>query len=286
MGTDYDSIVQGRRRNWDALKPEEVRRKEQEEARARREEERQKRGVRFTSFHDLRRKLQEAALAEDAAKFRLALRRSAVLLGAFVILVATIIIIDRVASSRAAQAIIKGVETYDQRVENGEAIHVLDEPVGAFASWRSGWVRGDMERLVATFSPAYVGRISTKNDRSAVVAEYKRMYEAGGMTGNVALAEQFFAADAAYVPRRPWSDKSLAIFRSQVMVHEGVERIYIAAFSYHSKTGKWGFFDMREAPYFSIRWRDEGDVKPLRTGPNATRYDEEGYEIPIGDDDE
>ena len=68
MPIDYDKIVEGRRRNWESLKPEEIREQEREAQRERLRKEREEKGK--EGFFARRQRLKDEAAAEDRKRFR------------------------------------------------------------------------------------------------------------------------------------------------------------------------------------------------------------------------
>jgi len=277
---DYETIVKGRRRNWDALKPDEVRQREKEEERARREAERDKdpnRGM--TGFQRWRAHLMEQARIQDRKQFDAAMRQAAIIGGVFVACVVVWLVIEQVLATQARSLFSQRASGYETALGSNQAINNLEDPLGAFTTWRSAWMREDYGQLVRTFSPNYLRRVEPSGDQSALARTYLKMAASGGMQPSIALAQNFGSPEPLRVPRAPWSDGQLAIFRSQPIVLYGEEKLYTAAFSFDAKTGTWRFSDLRESPYFSVKWKTEEDILPLKVGSGATRYDDDGNEM-------
>ncbi|MBI1291684.1 hypothetical protein GC173_10640 [bacterium] len=277
---DYDAIVKGRRRNWDALKPDEVRQREKEEERTRRQEELDKspnRGA--TGFQRWRARLLERAREEDQRRFQLALRQSLMMAGIFAVCFVGWIAVERIVAQQARALFSKRANDYEAALTDKQAIFTLEDPLGAFSTWRSAWIREDYPMLVKTFSNNYLGRVQPNKDQSALVKEYRKMAENGGMESSIAVAINFGDPDPVRLPSRPWLDGDLAIFRSQPIIIYGEEKSYTAAISFDGKSGTWRFADMRESQYFSVRWKKEDQIPPFQAGSGAARYNDEGYEL-------
>lgn len=275
---DYEKIVKGRRRNWDPLKPDEVRQREKEEERARKEAERAS-GKRETSFQRLRRRFREAAEAEDRARFNRALRQSIILGGSFLLFVGLWITVSAVTRSRAFESLRSNVSENDAAIRKGLRVFRLNDPAGAFASWRSAWLREDYDDLVKTFSQTYLRRSMPSGDASKLIDDYIGIAATGGMESNITLAGQLADADPMIVPRKPWRNGQLALFQSQTVVSMGIDKQYTLAFAYDANSQNWRFADMRESQFFSVKWLTEADIKPLKAGVNATVFDERGSVI-------
>jgi hypothetical protein len=281
---DYDHIVKGRRRNWDPLKPEEVRQREKEEERARREAERAAKGVGQTGFQKLRKRFLEANEAADKEEFRRAVLQAIVVLSVFFIAMGLWGVVSMLAAGRARDLFASRVDTYEEMIAANQRVHFLEDPLGAFSTWRSAWVRRDFQDLVNTFSETYLRKAIPNGDRSALVHDYLQVDARGGMEPSVSLAFNLGSPEPVRIPRKPWSKGELAIFRSQPVLQMGEEKRYIVALSFDSTSGTWRFADLREAPYFNVKWTNETQIAPLRVGLGATRYDEKGNQIrPAGE---
>jgi hypothetical protein len=277
---DYDAIVKGRRRNWDALKPAEVREREKEEERLRREEEfANDPKKRLSGFQRWRQRVLEAARLEDQQRFRVAMRQSALMGGIFLACFIGWIAIEQVVAQQARALFAKRASEFESALEEKQTIYTLEDPLGAFATWRSAWIREDYPMLVRTFSASYLRRVQPNKDQAALVTDYRRMATVGGMDASIAMAANFGDPEPVHLPRRPWSEGELAIFRSQPIVIYGEEKSYTAALAFDAKSGTWRFADMREAGLFSVKWRKETDIPPFRAGTSATHYDAKGNEM-------
>lgn len=283
MGIDYDKIVEGRRRNWDPLKPDEVRQKEREEERERaREQQETKAGRRLGGYHQLRQRLKVEAERDDRARFRIALRQSIVLGSAFIFVLLAFIGIERLIEARRRAALVQTMDKYERVVDDGKFVHDLSTPVGAFATWRSAWARGDVKELVGVFSPRFYSHMAAGRGYNDVYVEYKRLFDTGRLQPTRELAEAFAGAEMLRIPKPPWKNEEIALFRSphlQIIHEPPPGKRYIAAFSYDANSKSWRFADVREDKYFSVLWDYEAKIRPLRIGPAATTFDESGRAI-------
>lgn len=279
---DYDSIVKGRRRNWNSLKPEEIREREKEEARARRREEIKKKGKRGVNRFKLR-DIQRAEEDErDLAQFRRAVRQGILLFaGLAVFIVATSLIRSCLHNQRMAAYMASAAE-YDQVTLGGGTVKDFSDPVAAFASWRSAWLDRNADALVESYSPKHRKLLEPSGNLNALRRRYADLLRSGRLEDTRIIAENFLQPELYRVPAEPWRDGQLALFRSQPLERldrPGEDIRYIAAFSYDASSRSWRFADQREAPYFSTRWQTEADIEPQKGGAQAVRYDEDGYRI-------
>lgn len=261
------------------MKPEEVRRREREEAREQKRAEEEAGGKRSVGFHEARRRKEEAKHSADRVQYEKALRQSIILVSIFVIVVVGYFGLREVAKSRFLSDLRTQMSEYEVVLDDGERVMDLSDPVGALASWRSAWMEQDLERVVELMSPQVISRMGPGTRREQVVADYKRINARGGLQGTIDLATNFAYAEMLHVPQKHWRDQQLALFRSQPMPtgpDEADDMRYILAFSYEEATGRWLYADLREDKYFSVRWKYESMIQPLRVGPRAPVYDERG----------
>ncbi len=283
---DYDSILKGRRRNWDPLKPDEVREREKEAERQKKREELEKRARKRGSigvFSVLRQRRREHEQAEDMERFRRALLQGGILIGAFVLALGSWIGLNSWIEAREHARFQEDFARHQQVLQGGEMVNDLSTPSAAFATWQSAWVREDIPAIISTFSPKYFERQTRGGrSRSDLEVEYRRMRQRGLMQSQVDLAASFGTAEPVRAPSRPWSDQELAIFRSEALLRPGAGPDgvrFIVAFSYDERSGQWRFADMREQQYFNVRWERETQIMPARGGARAVRYDEQGNRI-------
>jgi hypothetical protein len=281
---DYDKLVEGRRRNWEALKPEEIRQKEREEAREKRKkelEEGAKSGKKSTAFERMRRIRQDAAAEEDRERFQKVLRQSGFLVGGFVALIIVVVAAQRIMSIRQYEKYLADTRQYETVLMEGESINDLTTPVGALATWRSVWKEGDMRGLLEMYSPAYLERLTRSKTFNRLVAEYDRLNQKGSLNSISDVALNFDNPELVRVPPKPWTGGELAIFRSDLLQRVGEEEPtrYIVAFSWDPDSGQWRFAELREAKYFSVKWERESLIQSKRRGNLAAEYDDEGNEI-------
>ncbi len=283
---DYDSILKGRRRNWDPLKPDEVREREKEEVRRKKREEQEKRAMKpgkLGSFSILRQRRREREMAEDMERFRRALWQGGFLMTGFLLLFGSWMAVNAWLDVREQARFEEQFTQYQEIVTGGEKVEDLSNPSAAFATWQGAWVREDIPRVVSLFSPTYFESLTSAGQtRRDLVEEYTRMRQRGLLQNQVDLANSFGNAEVVRAPGRPWGDGDLAIFRSEALLRPGAGPDgvrFIVAFSYDAESGEWRFADMREAPYFNVRWERESQILPVRGGTRAVRYDEDGNRI-------
>ena len=142
---DYEKLVQGRRRNWDALKPEEVRRREKEEEKERRREELEKAGKKPSiSRGEAYRQQKEAQQAKDLEAFERAKRQGIYLIAGLVGFFVLMVCVQQVAGVLRTRAWNSKVLEYSRDLADGKVVQDVRDPVGAFATWRSAWLKGNM----------------------------------------------------------------------------------------------------------------------------------------------
>lgn len=275
---DYDQIVEGRRREWDELKPEERRRQEKEAERQKRREEREAKAKTRTSYERMRSFMQDRAAEEDRALFRRTMRQSLMLVGGFVLVILVVYGGQALVAWRSARAYRVELASYEKVLLQGTMINDLKTPVGAMATWRDAWKKGDMKRLVSLFSSRFFGKLGRNRTYDDVVREYERLYSSGALETQAAIVDGFEGAEIVRIPDKPWTNGELALFRSPLVEKVGATEPtrYIGAFSYDATSGQWRFADFREAKFFSVKWTQESMITALSAGPNAATYDERG----------
>lgn len=282
QGMDYDSIVKGRRRNWDSLKPEEIRQAEKEAERQKRREELKKKGTRGLNRFKARDIHREEEEARDLAQFRRAVRQGAILFAGLAIFVVATSVIRSCLHSQRMAAYMASAAQYDQVALGGGTVRDFSDPVAAFASWRSAWLEGDADKLIESYSEKHRKLLEPSGDMSALRRRYGDLLRSGRLEENRIIAENFIEPELFRVPAEPWRHGQLALFRSQPLERldrPGEEIRYFAAFAYDANTRSWRFADQREAPFFSVQWETEEDIQPVRGGAQAVRYDESGRRI-------
>ncbi|CAN5341715.1 hypothetical protein BH09SUM1_BH09SUM1_22950 [soil metagenome] len=277
---DYDSIAKGRRRNWDKLKPDDMRRREREEERARKEAELEKSGKkRNFGFFEFRRRLLDKAAEEDYVRYVAAVKQATILGGAFVLVIMVWLGVEMMMRSHRKAENLKRLDSYELMLSKKKVIDDFLDPIAAFESWRSAWQHEDVVRVIGMMSSVNFGRMSASKDRNDILTEYRNMKERGALKSSVEVAEGFTYADIINLPGKPWHDKDLASFRSGEITlssDPSTSREYVASFSYHETSKTWKFADVREAQYFSVKWDSEAMLTALQAGPRAVRYDEDG----------
>lgn len=284
---DYESILKGRRRNWDPLKSDEVREAEREEERRKRREEHEKKdkggGSSRGTFGMLRTRRREREYAEDMERFRKAVRQGVILFSVFLLALAGWLAFNAWREARERALYEREFERYQTVLTGGEVVDDLSTPAAAFATWRSAWLQEDLSKVISIYSPQHFESLTTGNKtRSDLEVEYRLMRQRGLLQHQVDMAANFEGAEIIRAPSRPWRNQELAIFRSAAFLRpgsgpDGVR--YVVTFSYDSQSGEWRFADMREAHYFNVRWEMETQIQPVRGGARAIRYDEEGNRL-------
>ncbi|MCC5875921.1 MAG: hypothetical protein JJU11_06855 [Candidatus Sumerlaeia bacterium] len=279
---DYDDIVKGRRRNWESLKPDEIRKKEKEAERERKREEEEKHGKRSVGYFEKRQRMVDEARERDLAKYRQTIRLIAIGLGAFAFLVVTITATSALLRMRRMSIYQAKASEYDTAVLSGERIRDYSDPVSAFASWRGAWIDTDPDAIIESYSNTYKELLEPSGNMNALRARYASMVQSGALEATRDIAISFLDPELFRIPSRPWRHEQLALLRSQPFERfttsseeESVFR-YMIAFSYDSRSESWRFADLREEVYFSVRWQDEGQIRPLQGPARATRYDSTG----------
>ncbi len=279
---DYDSIAKGRRRNWKPLLPEEVRK---EEAEARREAAREKRkGKKSTELgrEEYRRRFREDSEERDQALWLRTKRQSIILLGGFLLLALGWSGFKLGMKSWRIRENREALSQVQSDLAGGATIADLSTPPFAFATWRSAWLTGDMRTAVSMLSATTFRAITKNRSRPEVMRQWADMYSRGAYESRIQLAQAFEKAEVLAIPSKPWSDGDLAVFRSAPYLRPkemGEPHRYTLAFSYDSNSKQWLFADLRDADFFSVRWLSEKQIMPVKSGLNATRYNESGYPI-------
>ncbi|MCC6547116.1 hypothetical protein IT570_08095 [Candidatus Sumerlaeota bacterium] len=280
MPIDYDKIVEGRRRNWESLKPEEIREKEREEKREREKREREASGK--EGFFARRQRLKDEAAAADKRRFRSTLRQSVLMIGGIFLIAGAYLGISHVINKQREAALRRSILDVQALVEKGTVVLDMSTPVKAFGTWRSAWKRNDMQAVVRLLSPRFLSKTSETASRSNIAMEYERLQREGRMEASRELSLHFENTYPIRIPLPPYRDEELAIFKSgevPVVGQRGPGRFYIVAFSYSKTNKSWHFADVREAKYFSVKWYMEAMIRPMRIGPGATTYDDTGTPI-------
>lgn len=282
MGLDYDEISQGRRRNWDPLKPEDIREAESKAKKeARRQERAERQKKKQLSYLKARDVLREEEKSADLAAYERAKRQAlvvvAVFLGALLVYIGISLLVDWRRSVQSREDLAR----FEEVLLEGERVFDLATPVGALSSWRSAWSAGEIDTLFRLFSEDYRKKVRGNKPLEVVQAEYRRLYRDGRLDQQRSIAELFGNVEIIRLPDPPHRDGDLALFRSErVQLIGSPDPVqYIAAFSYNAKGEQWRFADVREAKYFSVRWNHENLIRPLQVGPRATTYDEDGNAI-------
>lgn len=279
---DYESIAQGRRRNWDPLKPDDVRAREKEEKLAAKKAEleaREKAGKRQIGYLEKRERLKvEEGAADDAEwlEARRQVRKIIIIAASFVLGVIVVGMgINFLRDKRQATLL----EEYQVQIANGMRVNDFTTPVGALSTWRSAWLAGDMETVIALNSPKLMEKSQNHRPMSEILNDYRRIYRSKGFEGNIEIASGMTNPEIVHIPGRPWRNEQVAIFRSQPLMTRGDTgsgRRFIVAFSFHESSGTWRYADAREAKYYSVKWISEAMIGQLRAGPRAPTYDDDG----------
>lgn len=282
---DYDDIVKGRRRNWDELKPEEIRQREKEQERERKDKETKEKGNRNLGYFERRQKKVEEDRERDMAQYRQTVRLIAIGAGALAFVIVVVFTTSTILRMRTMSAYIAQVSEYDVAVLSGERIRDYSDPVNAFASWRGAWIDLDPEAILESYSRTYLDLLEPSGNYEILKARYSSLVKGGGLANTQEIAVNFTNPELFRIPSRPWREGMLALFRSQPFeranpaAHQESVFRYIVAFSYDASTESWRFADMREEIYFSVRWDFEGQIRPLRGPAQAIRYDSSGRPI-------
>jgi len=276
---DYDKIVAGRRRNWDALKPDEVREKELEEKRAVQQAELEKKGSRLSGYHRFREHMMKQKAAADAAEFIRSRRQVFIVVGSFL---AFFIFWNGIQFARDIwnrTTVVNNIAQLEVAIMSGKIINDLTTPEGALATWRSAWMNGAMGIVVESLSDKHVGRLMKSADRTRLTQDFRRQYDADLFNNTIDIASNFYGADPVKIPRTPWADGELAMFRSlpfQRIDEPDPGTRYIVMLAWDARRKSWRFADMREEDVVSVKWRYESNIQSMVAGPNALRYDESG----------
>ncbi len=288
LAMNYDDIERGRRRNWEALKPEEIRQREREERRAERMKElaeKAKKGKTHTAFDRVKRMRQDEESRADRERFQRVLRQSGVLIGAFIFVILVFYSAQAYLEKRRQERLAAEVTEYDRVLVEGEEVNDLSDPVGALATWRSAWMEGDMARVVSLFSPHFMRQLTKSKPYNVILREYQTLYQKGSLQSTVDMATNFDGPQILRIPRKPWSHGELALFRSDYLLRPGDDppgRRYILAFSWDAKNEEWRYATLREEKFFSIKWKFESAIQQKVGGMNPVTYDEEGNRITGG----
>lgn len=275
---DYDKLVKGRRRNIDALKPEELRRREKEEQREKRREEREKAGK--STKHERIEKQKKVRTEKEEQEFKKATRDSLLIAGVFLAILLAVITIERLYAYWREGSYIENIDRLSTRVSRGEEVNDLSNPVAALTTWRTAWVDGDFEKLLDTYSMEYYGRTVRDTSREAVLNRLRGGFDTGGYADQVTAASAFEYPKIVRMPTKPWSDGELAVFKSLGLNYGDDDiRYFTVSFAWSTDYNEWRFVDLRRSEFFNPKWSHENAISTLKGGPNAVRYDEEGNRI-------
>lgn len=278
---EYDKIVEGRRRNWDGLKPEEELRREKEEERAKKKadwEERIKKGEAPASYGKGRELKHREAQELDLRNYRHVKKQSIILLGGFVLLFLLVFGVERFFAWRTHKNYQEALDKYEIALVAGEEVVDRSSPVAALATWRSAWARGDTNTVVDLYSTRYLRRKSAKGKPDQLKREYATLFRKGSLSSMQELALRFKGASVLMIPRSPYTHGELAVFLSEPIrrTKEKKAIVYSAAFAYDRRSKDWKLADIRPEDFFSVAWEIERDIQRMVGGATAVRYDKKG----------
>ncbi|MDX2177072.1 MAG: hypothetical protein SF028_11445 [Candidatus Sumerlaeia bacterium] len=312
---DWDEIQRGRRRNWDKLKPPDERAREERERKlaemraeeARRREEKAASAVaapappgygdeqvrkaleaeapkKAMSYHKRRSLRIAEERAGDIARFVRARKQSFLLAASAAALIATVYAVQFADAALEKRKMMADFKRYNDLIFYNERVQDFSTPLSALASWRGAWRLMNAEDVYRSLSPGRQVSFTGSRPPREYIRDLQHRMESGASVNYRAMSAMFEDPEFVRLPKRPWRDGELAIFRSPPFKsresNAPPERL-IAAVTYDRQTGEWRFSDMREAPYFSVKWTLEGMIAPRAFGLAAVRYDEKGD--PVGD---
>lgn len=263
MSIDYDKIQQGRRRDWKELLPpdERARRRKEEEAK---NPEKQ----RSKSWLRRRDELMEEQREQDKVEWQHAKRKVQRLLIISLIVVAALMAASITWMRVAKQRMTDKFDTLEALVMRGQTYQVYEDPVDAWASWRSAMLRRDGKSLARVESPSRLERNRGQRDLSAYVAQLDSLLKRNRMTTERYVASAFKKPIIETMPDTPWGDGELAVMVSEPLVPPGARRdakksAWVAVFSYHRKAREWRFEDLREQKNWDKSWRFASQIRSV-----------------------
>lgn len=282
---NWDDLQKGRRRNWEKRRdPEEVRREKREtkhrenEEQDRLAEEGKGPARKRTAFQIRDQRLREE-YEGDEQEYRKRLKQAAWLLGGMALLFIASWVWDALSFSRRLDEGQRDLIRYNSMILEGQAVMDYGRPMAALASWRSAWHRRSASDLWRGASSAFQDRMLKTKPRNEWVAEQQRMFDARLFNSEIERSYLFENPEIIHMPKDPYQDLDLAIFRSSAP--HGVEGKgqYILSLVYEEKPREWRFADWREAKHFSVKWRKETQIEEQVGGMNAPIYNDLGDKI-------
>lgn len=297
---NYEEIEAGRRRNWDKLKPPEVRRAEEkakreaelkaaEEEAARLRNESRRPGdpideppVVRKSFFRRRAERMSAAASADMARYRKMRNRAIVALFCLGLLFAASSIIRTLNAAAMRDQQLEEYARYTNMNLMGEPVQIYDSPFGALESWRSAWLRHDAWGIWNSMSPTQQENLSRAKPMNTTVLEYQQRLKSGHLDNYVDQIRQLEYMEVVRLPGQPWRHGELAIFRTRTPIarpNSQAPMEWIVAASWSAEIKQWRVAEFREAPFFSIKWTLEGQILPRVGGMRAVRFNRDGSSI-------
>ncbi|MEQ8820398.1 MAG: hypothetical protein RLY93_09135 [Sumerlaeia bacterium] len=257
----YSDIKKGRRREWDPLLPPDERRRREDEARAAKQEATAK----YKSFLKRRQENLEKQRQDDEVKFRQVMRQvtiAGVILGALLLLYGGYSAYRSIQAERARSG--KLVE-YSRQMDSGFEFSSLDDPIEAWASWRSAWLKKNAQGLFDTYGPDLRRQVLDSTGSNEYVRYQQQRFRTGLLDTDISLARGFDSPKYLHQPTRPYSDGELAVFVSRPISRAETRekpRPWIAAFVYQDADDTWRFQEVRPLSQWRESWDHANQVAP------------------------
>lgn len=253
MPIDLEEIRKGRRREWDALKDPEVRR-EEERARREADPDYQKRKTAWQKRHD--RVTYRRGVEEE--RWRKVKRETALIGGGALALLLLLFAVNAILDYRAQGRQERKIAAIRAQIDAGEPFIGFRDPMEAWASWRSAWLRRDARALYRTYSPRRSGSTDRNHSETHAIERLQGQIDSGDMDTQVLLAKAFHDPEIVRIPRGRPMGGELAVFLSEpVKLNEamGQPQRYVLALVFEEDFNEWRVEDIRDRDVWNDRWR-------------------------------
>lgn len=272
---DIDDIRSGRRRAWDKLKDPEEKKRLEKEAREKDPEYKKK-------LSAMRRR--EMGKVDDRERDHeefLRVRRQVIIFAS--VLVSGVLLLAGLKlgwSLLAERRIQKQLETLAVQVEDGKPYASFKNPVEAWASWRSAWVRKDAAALYGTFSRGKQGReLGRQGDQSYIKFLQGRM-DHGAMDPDRHVAMSFSHPELLLNPRGDQRTGTLAVLKAKIPAFGAAkgsrpapEATWVLVLSYDARQKLWRVEDVRHGSTWRDGWRHVNQIPVNRSARAAEATD-------------
>lgn len=265
MPIDLDEIRKGRRRDWDKLQDPEVRRQREREKKKADPEYKKKRS-KFQRRDDA---LEEKEV-KDLEEWRKTKKRVGIIIGAFVMVLmvswGSNILMAYIQSKGRADKIVE----LNRVVEQGIAYKSFDNPVEAWASWRSAWREKDAEAIFTAYSPFVMDKIQGDTATGTYIRQYQSRIDRGTEARDQYIASKFDNPEIVHYPVFNLREGSLAVFKHEIRMPPefgGKTEVYYLVMSWDKENELWKIEDVRHELVWREAWKSRTQI-PRTRNPN------------------